>query len=662
MPPMYPIGPDGAGMFFGLIEQKLDAAELSDALTRAILKKDTARARELFDHAFWHQTTFKPDWFHLYQAVERQDRPMVKLLTTYGATWTEDQAKILTVALADKLEGLTGILHAAGIRTDYTQQDIQHMDILPALQMNKRIIDENKKNGANTAAEEKKFSHAVYIGMANAVLRNEMQEAKHLLALHPDAQNPHGYDISGIFAGVLGDFLNGSSTRAISFVDRLQAEGVKLQPIRLEAISSTMIDQHYDLLPALEKRGLLSEDRTKLRDRLLSAWPYLQSTIDLDGYKFHIMETLLNQKRSQYNTAAQTLCTESTPLARGEVDSFLRRHALRVQSTPEGVRHMDKALLATGFFNNPAFAAADLKTLADTNGLDAELSRAFNKLAARKQIADKSIESLLHPKRFDTLAQALAAGVIQPDATETEQIVDYLHRHMKKETPSPEAIAVLQSLKNTGADFYRIGRRDYLGHSKPGMAKALLDLDIISPQNINRVKLQKRCGGPVTLGMDSLTNTTHKHYAMREFLCQIELEKAAPEEFKPLRGKPDTSYQRLYITRRMRMIMSAKRETGQRTDPRTTHRLNHDDIRRMLEKHRRVNEQEMKERQEYLRKILQKHKTVSNAREETLRRILREHGQKQKLTDEHREAIKRILERHNNPPKPPKPPKPRFGY
>lgn len=623
-------------MFFGLIEQKLDAAELSDALTRAILKKDAARARELFDHAFWHQTAFKPDWFHLYQAVERQDRPMVKLLTTYGATWTEDQAKILTVALADKLEGLTGVLHAAGIRTDYTQQDIQHMDILPALQMNKRIIDENKKNGVNTAAEEKKFSHAVYVSMANAVLRNDMREATQLLSLHPDAQNPDGHDISGVFASVLGDFLNGSSQRAMTFIDRLQAEGVKLQPIRLDAISSSMIDQHYDLLPALEARGLLSEDRTKLRDRLLSSWPYLQSTIDLDGYKFQIMETLLNQKRSQYNTAAKTLCTEDTPLTRGEVDGFLRRHAIRAQSMPEGVAHMDKALLATGFFDNPAFATADLKRLADTNGLEATLSRRFNQLAARREMADKSIESLLHPKRFDVLTQALAAGVIQPDATETEQIVDYLHRHMKKETPSPEAIAVLQSLKDTGADFHFVRRRDYLGYSKPGMAKALLDLNIISPQSINRVKLQKRCGGSVMLAMDTLTDTNHKHYAMREFLCQIELERAAPEEFKPLRGKPDISYQKLYISRQLRRVRTFKRSTDQRRYPHTAHRLSQDDIRRLLKNRRRANEKETKEWRE------------------SLRRVLREH--------EDSEALKLILTQRQNPPRPPKPPKSGFGY
>src|SRR5690606_204364 len=244
MPPMYPIGPDGAGMFFGLIEQKLDAAELSDALTRAILKKDTARARELFDHAFWNKTAFKPDWFHLYQAVETQNRPMVKLLTTYGATWTEEQAKILTVALADKLEGLTGTLHAAGIRTDYTQKDLQRMDVLPALLMNKRIIDENKKNGVNTAAEEKKFFHAVHVSMANAVLRSDMREAKKLLSLHPDAQNPDGYDVSGIFADVLGDFLHSSSARAITFLDRLLAEGIRLQPVRLDDVSTMVLDQH----------------------------------------------------------------------------------------------------------------------------------------------------------------------------------------------------------------------------------------------------------------------------------------------------------------------------------------------------------------------------------------------------------------------------------
>lgn len=616
MHPMYPIGPDGGGMFFGLVEQKLNAAELSDALTRAVITQDVNRARALFDHAFWHQTAFKPDWFHLYQAVETQNRPMVKLLTAYGATWTEEQAKILTVALADKLDGLTGVLHAAGIRTDYTQKDLQRMDMLPALHMNKRIIDENKKNGVNTAAEEKRFSHAVQVSMANAVMRNDMRQAKQALALHPDAQNPDGYDVSGIFADVLGDFLHSSSQRAITFLDRLQAEGIKLQPVRLDSISTMVMDQHYDLLPPLETRGLLQEDQQKLREHLVSSWPFLQSEIDLDGYKMHISEHFLSQRRTQYNLAAQTLCTEKSTLTRQEVDRFLRQHETRSQTMPQGVANMDQALLASGFFKNPAFEVADLKALADTQGLDAALSCSFNKMAARRQIADKAIDSLLHPKRFDILLQALEAGVIEPNADETEQIVDYLHRRMKKETPAPETIAALKALKNAKARFGLVERRDYLGHSKPGMAKALLDLDIITPHQINRVRLHKRCGGGALLSQPK-----DKYHDMCEFMCQVELERSAPEEYKPLRGNPDISYQALYLKMRIKQVLPRMR--GSLTEARQ----------RRADLHAAA-----------------------------LRRVLQRQHEKRKFSDETHETLKRILEQRKNPPKPPKPPKPRFGY
>src|SRR5690606_32651616 len=137
---MHPMWPDG-GFYVDPGERKLGPAQLGDALTQAVQRRDTAAARDVFDHAFWHKTDFHPDWLHLYLAVSNKDREMVKLLTAYGATWTEDQAKIACANLADRLDNLHGPLHAAGIRTDYTARDLETVDVLTVFEMNSRLLD-----------------------------------------------------------------------------------------------------------------------------------------------------------------------------------------------------------------------------------------------------------------------------------------------------------------------------------------------------------------------------------------------------------------------------------------------------------------------------------------------------------------------------------------
>src|SRR5690606_3056993 len=112
------------------------------------------------------------------------------------------------------------------------------------------------------------------------------------LELHPNAKNPDGHDISDIFAEVLGDFIHSSSKRALLFVDRLQKAGVKLQPVNLDKISSLTLPQHYDLLPELDRRGLLQDDVKKLRRDMFSSWTFMQENIDLDGYILRIPQSV----------------------------------------------------------------------------------------------------------------------------------------------------------------------------------------------------------------------------------------------------------------------------------------------------------------------------------------------------------------------------------
>lgn len=651
MPPMYPIGPDGAGMYMHLVQHKMDAAELRDAMTRAVSRNDAAGARSLFDHAFWHKTAFKPDWFHLYIAVQNENRDMVKLLTTYGATWTEDQAKVAKLSLGAKCDAFKVLLRGAGIRTDYTAAELQAVAPESALRMNKRILDENRNSGHDVAAEEKTFYRNVHVTMANAVLQNNMPQALAALKLHPDAQNPRGYEVSDIFSDVLGDFLHSSSKRALLFVDRLLDAGVKLQPVNLDKISSLTLPQHYDLLPELDRRGLLQDDVQKLRRELISSWAFLQSDIDLDGYSLRVSETMVAQKRAQFQTAAEVICTPHNTVDAQDVEFFLRQHDRQSPRAPEALSHMDATLLETGFFSHKAFSAENLRHLAETPGLDAHVSAAFNKMAARRDIGGREIGHFLHKKRFATLERAMADGAFVPDRIETENIVDYLTRNMKKEEPSAEIIESLKILKNTGADLSRLRLRDYLGSSKPGMAKALLDLDMIEPRDINRVKLRKRCGA--TVGIAGM-HIKDRHYAMREFAHQVELEKDDPAQYKPYREKSDVSYQRLYMLRQMKAITDMRKR---RESPAVPPQGN--DLQRLLADHRRRRDLENRDRQERLRQILQDARRRDQQRldldSEKLRKVLEDHRRKREAESEKmRKQMQEILKRKrgNN----------RFGY
>lgn len=632
-------------MFIDLTERKLGPAELRDALTRAVSRNDAEEARNLFDHAFWHRTKFKPDWFHLYLAVQNENRDMVKLLTTYGATWTEDQAKVAKLSLGAKCDAFKVLLRGAGIRTDYTEKDLRGIAPQSALHMNKRILEENRKAGHDVTAEEKAFRHTVHVEMANAVLQDDLPRARAALELHPDAKNPDGHDISDIFAEVLGDFIHSSSKRALLFVDRLQKAGVKLQPVNLDKISSLTLPQHYDLLPELDRRGLLQDDVKKLRRDMFSSWTFMQENIDLDGYILRIPQSVIEQKRAQFQTAAEVICTAHSDLDAQDVVHFLRQHDRQSPRAPRAIAQMDETLLATGFFNNTAFTVENLRHLAQTPGLDTALATKFNQLAARREIGDKGVDYFLHKKRYAVLENAMALGACVPDRIEVESIVDYLAQNMKKEEPSADIIQSLKILKQTGADLGRLRIRDRLGVHKPGMAKALLDLDMIAPQDINHVKLRKRCGAPVNLmqGMDEKS----KYYPMREFAYQVELEKADPAKYKPYRDVPDTCYQRLYLLRQMEKFKEIRTA---RTTPRE------DNLRRILADSRRKREQENKLQQERLRKILQDARAQTTQKQEMdrerLRKILEQHRQTRNAETEKirklmQDAIKR--KRGNNP-------------
>jgi hypothetical protein len=412
------------------------------------------------------------------------------------------------------------------------------------------------------------------------------------------------------------------------------------------------LSHHYDLVPELDRRGLLQQDVKKLRGDMINSWSHLQETIDLNGYILHIPAPLIEERHAQFKKAAKTLCTPRVQLYEEDIDYFLRQHRSHLPRAPQALKRMDQALLEAGFFENPAFTANALKNLAAAPGLDAGIAAQFNKIAAQKEIGRLSFDSFLHKKRFAVLENAMQQGAFIPDRVQAEAIVDYLTSQMKNEVPSDGIIQSLKTLKNTGVDLARVQMRDYLGTSKPGMAKALLDLDIIRPSDINQVKLRKRCGPPVNILQG--TDSKSKYYAMREFAHQIELEKTDPDRYKPYRGQEAVSYQKLYLLHQLKMISAATRKT-QRPDS-TPQQEN---LRQILADHRRRVVIDNRARQERLRKILNDSRADREQKSEIdrarLQKILEQHRRRAATdTDEMRKRRDEILKRTrgNN----------RFGY
>ncbi|MBI3440838.1 MAG: hypothetical protein HY052_03375 [Proteobacteria bacterium] len=92
----------------------LPTSELDDALTAAVKSGNCERARELFDRAFWDNHKIVPGWDHLKIALLREDKPMMRLLVTWGAK-APDSPEQLAGIPADKYARYARILRECGM-------------------------------------------------------------------------------------------------------------------------------------------------------------------------------------------------------------------------------------------------------------------------------------------------------------------------------------------------------------------------------------------------------------------------------------------------------------------------------------------------------------------------------------------------------------------
>ncbi|MCE9506923.1 MAG: hypothetical protein K8R48_01210 [Alphaproteobacteria bacterium] len=87
-----------------------------DELSACIAAGDCRRVRELFDQAFWDEYKIFLTWEHLKSALVHEDKPMLKLLVTWGATATEASLAQLWSASGSKYPRYLKLLRQCGVR------------------------------------------------------------------------------------------------------------------------------------------------------------------------------------------------------------------------------------------------------------------------------------------------------------------------------------------------------------------------------------------------------------------------------------------------------------------------------------------------------------------------------------------------------------------
>lgn len=544
---MHYMWPYDFGFYTGT-DRAMDAREWSDALTRAILRKDGEAARQLFDHTFWHSTDFKPDWFHLYLAVQQQDRAMAQLLVTHGARWSAAQTAIAVHALKDTIKPFTSVLAEGGMRIDRAA-DAQAIDPRVAIAMDKRLMEENAKLGHVRPEENAALDLAIVKFGLRAVRLKNMAEAQEIFA-HAAGAGDYGVDLIPLLRDMAGQKPQGLHLRdVLAAVDDVRAAGVSVRPLALDRLSDHTVDI-YSLVPALQERGLLGGDIAALREKMLHSWCFAQETLKQDDFEIRQAAETVSRHRIAFSAAAKVICNAKSNVTPEEARRFTDLHTRQASRHSAAVAHMDATLLENGFFTLAAFTPALLDTLAAA-APDETLRAAFNLQSQRRHIEDKGVVHFLSPKRFDTLRAAIRSKAHVPDASETAHIMRYLNGRCHRRAVPEDVLAAVRELKDSGADFAQVNVIDLVGAKHPLLAKTLLDMDIVTARDIKLQRLASKI--PPHSGVGGMFAASgDADYARREFLYQVMFERDYPAHTEAMRAKKNAGYQQAYTLMRLR--------------------------------------------------------------------------------------------------------------
>jgi hypothetical protein len=235
-----------------------------DMLSELVANGDIARVREYFDSVFWENRKERPGWGHLRIALLREDRPMLRLLHTWGAAPTDDDMAKFRAAARDKYPDYLRILRSAGLRPSgagweeidasqptraeiearafeiYRQSGcIEGRDTENWLRAEAELKDARKAAMAELApAEEALFDELAFKKDAARMLDQVPQEWRRLLQTFQSA----GADEAVIAGGALRDLFNRKQIKDVDIFLRTQGGKKKNKKFLKEIFETAGLD------------------------------------------------------------------------------------------------------------------------------------------------------------------------------------------------------------------------------------------------------------------------------------------------------------------------------------------------------------------------------------------------------------------------------------
>lgn len=525
-------------------DDKPSREELSRDLLDAVLADDTEKARRVFDSSFWDKAEFKPDSYHLLMAAQKGSRDMVKLLTFYGAKWTDDETKIAKLFIPrEKFAHVEGPLKSAGVRTQFSAQEMKKIDVIAAIGWGRRAVAEGKARGLKESQlNMKALDEMVIMAFMEAVFEKDFDRMRVVLPYRPTALG-RGTPEAPLNADIEVNALlmaRGTKT-ALGFLDTLIEAGLTVKPLTVKSMDALMTPS---FVPDLHRRGLLAQEQPQARAEVLGVWTALQERADFDGYVIELDKVDVAQRRAEMKTIAEILFSKDRPVTAQEAEDFIGLHESRARHTPDALAAAEKELLRLGFFEGPTWTAGRLRRLAATHPKpEPGLAETFNKMSMRERVSETVLNRRLDDEAVAVICSAHLDGVLKMDARETLKVVDYLASKVRKDKVPESALELLQGMQKGGADFSLVDPMNYLGKTGPAFAKTLLDANAVDAEDFDLEGVSRLYGGQISL----VTPQGHKDYAKTEFMCQLILELAEPHKFEKLHGDKNVSYQKLFV-------------------------------------------------------------------------------------------------------------------
>jgi hypothetical protein len=484
---------------------------LMAALKVAVKNKDAGSARHIFDLAFWNSIELIPDWHNLLVAVSLKDRPMLRLLASHGGGWTEEETRCLKEIFPGQWPEFTATFRGAGIQLP-PDNPSQPPDICTLITLMKHLLSSAKDDPREIAFAKSKdeVDDLLSKGVVRSLDQNQTAKARKLLRL----RQPEGaVDFSREFKGLL---LQHGIPKAVEILDRLRDYKIVVKPMTIDM----GIAMYYpEAVSKLDRRNLLAYDQPE-RMWVIQGW------VDQQSYALHC------------KTAASVLFKDGAPLTEADADCFIRIHKYAIKNHLPAIDSVCDGLKNLGFFDSRVWTKERLRTLAEQAPEGSSLKQEFNKKLAHDRFGKMTAKEILKPENFTPFLEAHRKGYYQASSRQTSDMIVSLHNQNAGGSGLDYIKASLRTLKECGAHFGTViylseGSR-FLGKKEPGMAKILLELDILNPGDFSLIGLREKAKLP---GGEAELYWTKNTGAYAEFFFQIYLERKYPKEFIPQRGK-----------------------------------------------------------------------------------------------------------------------------